>query len=83
MDYTVHGILQTRTLEWVAFLFSKGSSQPRDIVLQKPEPLVMEFNTHMRVRTHTNTHTPLAKEKLEEDPGEGGAVVYLPTDSHQ
>ena len=44
-------------------------------VLQKPEPLVMEFNTHMRVRTHTNTHTPLAKEKLEEDPGEGGAVA--------
>ena len=30
MDYTVHGILQTRILEWVAFLFSRGSSQPRD-----------------------------------------------------
>ena len=30
MDYTVHGILQARTLEWVAFPFSKGSSQPRD-----------------------------------------------------
>ena len=30
MDYTVHGILQARILEWVAFLFSKGSSQPRD-----------------------------------------------------
>ena len=30
MDYTVHGILQTRTLEWVAFPFSRGSSQPRD-----------------------------------------------------
>ena len=29
-DYTVHGILQVRILEWVAFLFSKGSSQPRD-----------------------------------------------------
>ena len=26
----VHGILQARTLEWVAFLFSRGSSQPRD-----------------------------------------------------
>ena len=38
-------------------------------VLQKPEPLVMEFNTHMHVRTHTNTHTSLAKERLEEDPG--------------
>ena len=30
MDYTVHGILQTRILEWVAVPFSKGSSQPRD-----------------------------------------------------
>ena len=30
MDYTLHGILQVRTLEWVAFPFSKGSSQPRD-----------------------------------------------------
>ena len=30
MDYTVHRILQARTLEWVAFPFSKGSSQPRD-----------------------------------------------------
>ena len=30
MDYTVHGILQARILEWVTFPFSKGSSQPRD-----------------------------------------------------
>ena len=30
MDYTVHGILQARILEWVAFPFSTGSSQPRD-----------------------------------------------------
>ena len=29
MDYTVHGILQARILEWVAFPFSRGSSQPR------------------------------------------------------
>ena len=27
---TVHGILQVRILEWVAFPFSRGSSQPRD-----------------------------------------------------
>ena len=27
---TVHGILQARLLEWVAFPFSRGSSQPRD-----------------------------------------------------
>ena len=29
-DYTVHGILQAWILEWVAFPFSRGSSQPRD-----------------------------------------------------
>ena len=28
MDYAVHGILQARILEWVAFPFSRGSSQP-------------------------------------------------------
>ena len=28
-DFTVHGILQARILEWVAFPFSRGSSQPR------------------------------------------------------
>ena len=35
MDYSlpgssVHGILQARTLEWVAISFSRGSSQPRN-----------------------------------------------------
>ena len=30
MVYTVHGILLARILGWVAFPFSKGSSQPRD-----------------------------------------------------
>ena len=30
MDYAAHRILQARALEWVAFPFSRGSSQPRD-----------------------------------------------------
>ena len=30
MNCTVQGILQTRILEWVAFSFSRGFSQPRD-----------------------------------------------------
>ena len=30
MDYSVHGILQASILEWGAFPFSRGSSQPRD-----------------------------------------------------
>ena len=29
MDYTIHGILQARVLEWVAFPFSRESSQPK------------------------------------------------------
>ena len=29
-DYRAHGILQARILEWVAFPFSRGSSQPGD-----------------------------------------------------
>ena len=30
MDYTVHGILRARMLEWVAVPFSRGSFQLRD-----------------------------------------------------
>ena len=30
MDYIVHGIVQAKILEWVAFPFSRGFSQPRD-----------------------------------------------------
>ena len=30
MNYTIHEILQAKILEWVAFLFFRGSSQHRD-----------------------------------------------------
>ena len=30
MNYTVHGILQARILEWVAYPFSRGFSRPRN-----------------------------------------------------
>ena len=30
IDYTVHGILQARILEWVTIPFSRGPSQPRE-----------------------------------------------------
>ena len=36
MDYIVRGILQARILEWVAFAFSRGSSQPRDRIPRSP-----------------------------------------------
>ena len=35
MDYTVHGILQARILEWVAFPFSRDLSNP-GIELRSP-----------------------------------------------
>ena len=30
LGFSIHGILQARILEWVAFCFSRGSSQHRD-----------------------------------------------------
>ena len=46
MDYTIHGILQARILEWVAFPFSRGSSQPRDQTqvsrIHKGSPRILE-----------------------------------------
>ena len=30
IDYTVDGILKARILQWIAFPFSRGSSQPKD-----------------------------------------------------
>ena len=41
-DHTVHGILQARTLEWVAFPFSRGSSSP-GIEPRSPEFLMDSF----------------------------------------
>ena len=36
MDYTVHGILQARILEWVAFPFSREGSSPPGLDLPNP-----------------------------------------------
>ena len=54
MDYTIHGIPQARILEWAAFPFSRGSSQPSDqtqvshIAGSSPaEPLGKPKNTGM------------------------------------
>ena len=50
MDSTVHGILQARILEWVAFPFSRGLSntgiEPRQILYQlshKGSPRILEW----------------------------------------
>ena len=36
--WAIHGILQARILEWVAFPFSRGSSQPGDLLNPGIEP---------------------------------------------
>ena len=36
LDYTIHGILQARVLEWAAFPFSRGSSQSPGIEPRSP-----------------------------------------------
>jgi len=51
MEYTVHGILQARILEWVTFTFSRGSSQPRDQT--QVSPITGEFFTSWATRKAT------------------------------
>ena len=44
MDYTVHEILQARILEWVAFFFSRRSSQLKDQTQVSYIALTQELN---------------------------------------
>ena len=48
MDYTVHGILQARILEWVAIPISRGSSWPKDQT--QVSPIVGGFFTSWATR---------------------------------
>ena len=52
MNYTVHGILQARILEWVAIPFSKGSSQSRD----QPKVFHVIFILYIYIYIYTHTH---------------------------
>ena len=60
--HTVHGILQTRILGWVAFPFSRGSSQPRDQT--QVSHLVGRFFTNWAIREAPNGYTPMQNKKL-------------------
>ena len=48
VNHTVHGILQTRTLGWVASPFSRVSSQPRDRT--QVSPIAVRFFTSSATR---------------------------------
>ena len=62
MDYTVHGILQARILEWVAFPFSRGSSnpgiEPRSPALQADSsPAEPQGKPGAQPKNHDRLHT--------------------------
>ena len=58
MDYRVHGILQAKILEWVAFPISRGSSQPNDwVTFTHTHNIYIYICVYIYIYTHTQTHT--------------------------
>ena len=57
MDCSVHGILQARILEWVAFPFSRGPFKPRSPALQA-DSLPAEPQGKPRKQRRTDTKEP-------------------------
>ena len=53
MNYTVHGILQARILEWVDFSFSRESSQPRDRTHREEEILPWNWTLEKKFSTRS------------------------------
>ena len=62
VDYAVHRILQATILEWVAFLFSRTSSQPRDQT--QVSHTAGEFFTSWITRDNRNRFTDLENELM-------------------
>ena len=61
-DYTVHGILRARKLEWIAVPFSRISSQPRDWT--QVSCIAGRFFTSWATREAPINHKGKAHEKL-------------------
>ena len=75
MDYTVHGILQARLLEWVTFPFSRGSSWPRgwtqfSLIAGRffTNWAILYTHTHTHTHTHTVSNKRLALFQIEANP---------------
>ena len=62
MDYTVYRILQARILEWVAFPFSRGSSQPRDWPQSSAYLRLLTIHGYTLTPEEEWKQTPLPKE---------------------
>ena len=71
MDYTVHGILQARVLEWVAFPFSRGSSWlRRQGSLLHCRWILYQLSHQRPLKTSAIQITPgMKSESLRRDPG--------------
>ena len=71
-DYTVHGTLQARILEWVAFPFSRGSSHPRDRT--QVSSMAGGFFT-LRIKIITSSHLGQVCRHLLKRDGQSGEWV--------
>ena len=75
VDYTVCGILQARILEWVAFPFSRGSSQPRDWT--QVSCIAGGFFTNWTIREAPRTQLTYSRWKLGHSSGPCGILNYF------
>ena len=72
---SVHGVLQTRILKWVAILFSRGYSQLRD--LSRVSCIAGRFFTVWATREALNGVYPLGvKEKKKKKGAEEDLMLY-------
>ena len=77
VDYTVHGTLQARILEWVAFPFTRGSSQLRDQT--QVSRIEGRFFTRWATREAQNTQKNYTKKILITD-NHNGVITHLEPD---
>ena len=82
VDYTVHGILQARILEYVAVPFSRGSSQPRDQT-QGSNPGLLHYRQilyQLRQKGSPEYTDELYKKGLNDPENHGGVIIHLEPD---
>ena len=61
MDYTVHGLLQARILEWVAFPF-RGSSRPSNQTRVLPALQADSLSTELSILIETGIQQSVTKD---------------------
>ena len=61
---SVHGILQARTLEWVAISSSRGSSRPRDGTRMSCTAEILYCLSHQGTNTEVSAKQPLGNSEI-------------------